>query len=44
MALYGIITGDIVASQRIKPKVRQKLFNDIAIFLKDLKKKMDHRV
>jgi hypothetical protein len=39
MALHGIITGDIVASQRIKPKVRQQLFDDIAIFLKDLKKK-----
>jgi hypothetical protein len=39
MAIHGIITGDIVASQRIAPKVRQKLFEDIAIFLKDLKKK-----
>ena len=39
MAIHGIITGDIVASQRIAPKVRQKLFEDLAIFLKELKKK-----
>ena len=41
MANHGIITGDIVASQNIPPKVRQKLFSDIAIFLKEIKKKMD---
>lgn len=39
MAIHGIITGDIVASQSIKPKVRQKLFGDISVFLKELKKK-----
>jgi len=39
MAIHGIITGDIVASQKMPPKVRQKLFADIDIFLKDLKKK-----
>lgn len=39
MALHGIITGDIVASQKMPAKVRQKLFEDIAIFLKELKKK-----
>ena len=38
MVLHGIITGDIVASQSIKPKVRQKLFSDIAVFLKEIKK------
>ena len=41
MALHGIITGDIVASQKMPAKVRQKLFEDIAIFLKEIKKKMD---
>jgi len=39
MAKHGIITGDIVASQNMLPKVRQKLFSDIAIFLKEIKKK-----
>ena len=39
MSLYGIITGDIVASQSIRPKLREKLFEDIATFLKELKKK-----
>ena len=39
MAIHGIITGDIVASQRMPKKVRQKLFEDIAVFLKELKKK-----
>jgi len=38
MAIHGIITGDIVASQSIKSKVRQKLFSDIAVFLKEIKK------
>ena len=39
MPIHGIITGDIVASQKMKPKVRQKLFEDISVFLKELKKK-----
>lgn len=39
MVIHGIITGDIVASQNIQPKVRQKLFSDIAVFLKEIKKK-----
>lgn len=39
MGLHGIITGDIVASQSIPPKLREKLFDDIATFLKELKKK-----
>ena len=39
MAKHGIITGDIVASKNMLPKVRQKLFSDIAIFLKEIKKK-----
>jgi hypothetical protein len=39
MKIHGIITGDIVASQKIPPRIREKLFEDIAIFLKDLKKK-----
>ena len=39
MTFHGIITGDIVASQKMPAKVRRKLFEDIDIFLKDLKKK-----
>ena len=39
MPTHGIITGDIVASQLMPAKVRQKLFEDIAVFLKELKKK-----
>ncbi len=39
MELHGIITGDIVSSQSIPPKLREKLFDDIAAFLKELKKK-----
>lgn len=39
MPFHGIITGDIVSSQSIRPDVRQKLFEDIAIFLKEIKKK-----
>lgn len=39
MGLHGIITGDIVASQSIMPSIRQKLFEDINIFLKEIKKK-----
>lgn len=39
MGIYGIITGDIVASQKMPAKVRKKLFEDIDVFLKDLKKK-----
>jgi hypothetical protein len=38
MKLSGIITGDIVGSQQIPPKVRQKLFADVNTFLKELKK------
>ena len=38
MVIHGIITGDIVASQNIQPKARQKLFSDIAVFLKEIKK------
>lgn len=39
MALHSIITGDIVSSQNIPPKMREKLFDDLAVFLKELKKK-----
>jgi hypothetical protein len=39
MSVHGIITGDIVSSQNIRPDVRQKLFEDIASFLKEIKKK-----
>ncbi len=39
MPVHGIITGDIVSSQSIAPDIRQKLFEDINVFLKDLKKK-----
>ena len=33
MKLYGIITGDIVASQAIDPKIRQRLYSDVDSFL-----------
>lgn len=36
MKLYGIITGDIVASQAIAPKMRQRLFADTDAFLLQL--------
>lgn len=39
MQVYGIITGDIVSSQSIMPGIRQKLFEDINLFLKEIKKK-----
>src|SRR5688572_15039402 len=38
MLISGIITGDIVASQAMPVKVRQKLFSDVNGFLKELKK------
>lgn len=38
MSAHGIITGDIVSSQSIRPDVRKKLFEDINQFLKELKK------
>ncbi|HVG13688.1 MAG TPA: hypothetical protein VM935_01970 [Chitinophagaceae bacterium] len=38
MFISGIITGDIVASQAMPVKVRQKLFSDVNQFLKELKK------
>ena len=38
MTLYGIITGDIVASREIEAPVRQRLFDDVGLLLKDLKK------
>jgi hypothetical protein len=38
MLIAGIITGDIVASQTLVPRVRQKLFSDTNALLKDLKK------
>ena len=37
MNLHGIITGDIVASQKIDPLVRQKLYADADLFLQQLK-------
>ena len=39
MKLYGIITGDIVASQAIEPKIRQRLFKDTDAFLLQLASK-----
>lgn len=36
MNLHGIITGDIVASQAIAPKIRQQLFKDTDAFLLQL--------
>jgi predicted DNA-binding protein YlxM (UPF0122 family) len=38
MELHGIITGDIIESRKIDPPLRAKLFDDINIFLKGLKK------
>lgn len=38
MVIYGIITGDIVSSRDIDIPIREKLFDDIGLLLKDLKK------
>lgn len=38
MNLHGIITGDIVSSREIEIPVREKLFDDIGVLLKELKK------
>ena len=39
MPFHGIITADIVSSRNIEPDTREKLFEDIDLFLKGLKKK-----
>ncbi|HTI08471.1 MAG TPA: SatD family protein [Puia sp.] len=39
MGKHAIITGDIVASRRIAPMQRERLYSDITAFLKTLKKK-----
>lgn len=39
MAIHGIITGDIVSSREIEVPIRQKLFDDIGLLLKELRKK-----
>ena len=39
MGFHGIITGDIVSSQQISIPVRERLFDDIAGLLKELKKR-----
>jgi hypothetical protein len=36
--MEAIITGDIVSSRSIEPAHRQKLFKELAVFLKTLKK------
>lgn len=38
MNIYGIITGDIVASREIEVPIRERLFDDVGQLLKDLKK------
>lgn len=38
MSVHGIITGDIVSSREIEASTRAKLFDDIGLLLKDLKK------
>ena len=38
MANHGIITGDIVASREIEAPIRERLFDDVGLFLKDLRK------
>lgn len=38
MTLYGIITGDIVSSREIEAPMRERLFDDVGLLLKDLKK------
>src|SRR5215204_1219145 len=35
---YGIITGDIVSSREIEASIRERLFDDVDLLLKDLKK------
>lgn len=39
MSIHGIITGDIVSSREIEASIREKLFDDIGLLLKELKKK-----
>jgi hypothetical protein len=39
MAIHGIITGDIVSSREIEVPIRERLFDDMGLLLKDLKKK-----
>jgi hypothetical protein len=39
MPNHGIITGDIVSSREIEIPIREKLFEDIGLLLKELKKK-----
>jgi hypothetical protein len=39
MAKHAIITGDIVASRKIAPAIREKLYEDLNSFLKTIKKK-----
>jgi hypothetical protein len=36
---YGIITGDIVSSREIDAPIRERLFDDVGLLLKDLKKR-----
>ncbi|MBC7828073.1 MAG: hypothetical protein H7122_10020 [Chitinophagaceae bacterium] len=38
MTIHGIITGDIVSSREIEAVIREKLFDDIGLLLKELKK------
>jgi len=38
MKIYGIITGDIVSSREIEAPIRERLFDDIGLLLKELKK------
>ena len=38
MEIHGIITGDIVSSRDIEAPIRERLFDDVGLLLKDLKK------
>ena len=38
MKIYGIITGDIVSSREIEAQIRERLFDDIGLLLKELRK------
>ena len=38
MEIHGIITGDIVSSRDIEVPIRERLFDDVGLLLKDLKK------
>ena len=43
MVIHGIITGDIVSSREIDVAIRKRLFDDVGLLLKELKKQKHFR-